>query len=118
MAFLQPVPPSQPIFRVPGAVLWLIVGLAVAHVARVLAPPQLEALWIERYAFIPALYDHAFLAANHIPALSWWDRAVPFVSYMGLHNDITHLAINSLFLLAFGPVVARRFGARCSCFSS
>ena len=29
---------------------------------------------------------------------------------MGLHADLTHLAINSLWLLAFGPVVARRFG--------
>ena len=36
---------------------------------------------------------------------------MPFVSYMALHNDVTHLAVNSLWLLAFGPVVARRFGA-------
>src|ERR1700759_4244985 len=40
-----------------------------------------------------------------------WDQAVPFVSYMGLHADWTHLAINCFWLLAFGPVVARRFGA-------
>ena len=40
----------------------------------------------------------------------WLERAVPFVSYMGLHNDLTHLVINSLWLLAFGPIVARRFG--------
>ena len=35
---------------------------------------------------------------------------MPFVSYMALHNDFTHLAINCLWLLAFGPIVARRFG--------
>src|SRR6202012_293891 len=32
-------------------------------------------------------------------------------TYMFLHNDYTHLAINCLWLLAFGPIVARRFGA-------
>ncbi len=36
---------------------------------------------------------------------------VPFVSYMALHSDVTHLVINCLFLFAFGPIVARRFGA-------
>ena len=39
-----------------------------------------------------------------------WERAIPFVSYMGLHGNWTHLIINCLFLLAFGPIVARRFG--------
>lgn len=110
MAFLQPAPRRQPIFHVPAVVLWLIAGLAGAHLARVLAPPELSARWIERFAFIPALYDPAFLAANHVDPGTWWDRMVPFISYMALHNDITHLTINSLFLLAFGPVVARRFG--------
>ena len=36
---------------------------------------------------------------------------LPFFSYMALHNDYTHLTINCLWLLAFGPIVARRFGA-------
>ena len=40
-----------------------------------------------------------------------WERAIPFVSYMGLHASWTHLVINCLWLLAFGPVVARRFGS-------
>jgi len=35
-----------------------------------------------------------------------------------LHNDFTHLAINSLWLLAFGPIVARRFGAPFSFYFS
>jgi membrane associated rhomboid family serine protease len=30
---------------------------------------------------------------------------------MALHSDVTHLVINCLWLLAFGPIVARRFGA-------
>jgi len=39
-----------------------------------------------------------------------WERAVPFISYMGIHGSWTHLIINCLWLLAFGPIVARRLG--------
>jgi membrane associated rhomboid family serine protease len=42
---------------------------------------------------------------------SLFDRAVPFITYMFLHADWVHLAINCLWLLAFGSVVARRFRA-------
>jgi membrane associated rhomboid family serine protease len=41
---------------------------------------------------------------------SLWERAIPFVSYMGLHGSWTHLIINCFWLFAFGPIVARRFG--------
>jgi membrane associated rhomboid family serine protease len=60
-----------------------------------------------QYGFVPARYDSSFLL-NH--PLTLWDRVIPFVSYIGLHSDFTHLGINLLWLLAFGPVVARRFG--------
>jgi len=110
MAFLQPVAPRQPIFRAPAVVIWLIAALAAAHLARTLASPQQSAEWIVRYAFIPALYSPGFLAANHIDPGAWWERVVPFVSYMALHNDLLHLAINSVWLLAFAPIVARRYG--------
>jgi membrane associated rhomboid family serine protease len=50
------------------------------------------------------------MAAHGGQAGTFWDLAVPFLSYMGLHNDFTHLAVNCLWLLAFGPTVARRFG--------
>lgn len=114
MAFLQPQPSDpwtrQPVFRVPTVVIGVIVALAVAHGVRVLAPPELSAELIRHYAFFPARYSHAYLAARDIIPGNWFERAVPFVSYMGLHNDLTHLIINSLWLLAFGPIVARRFG--------
>ena len=115
MAFLQPQPSDpwtrQPIFRVPTVVVGLIVALAVAHGVRVLAPPSLSAELINDYAFFPARYSQAFLAAHNVDPGGWLERAIPFVSYMGLHNDWTHLTINSLWLLAFGPIVARRLGA-------
>lgn len=115
MAFLQSQPSNpwtrQPIFRAPRVVIGLILVLVAAHVARVMAPTALSDQIITRFAFIPARYSHAFLATHNVDPGNFFDRAVPFVSYMALHNDFTHLAINSLWLLAFGPIVARRFGA-------
>ena len=111
MAFLQSHPPRQPIFRAPAVVLWLIAALTALHAARTWLPPaRAQDLAIE-YGLEPARYSRAFLESRMADPGTVWDRVVPFVSYMGLHNDWTHLAINCFFLLAFGPVVARRFGA-------
>jgi membrane associated rhomboid family serine protease len=114
MAFLQSQPSNpwtrQPIFRVPGVVVGLILTLVAAHTARIAAPDALSEKLITRFAFIPARYSHDFLASHNVDPGNLFDRVVPFVSYMALHNDFTHLAINSLWLLAFGPIVARRFG--------
>jgi membrane associated rhomboid family serine protease len=110
MAFLQSQPPRQPVFQAPAIVFGLIGVLAAAHAARLLLPPQRQLLLLNDYAFSPARYSGAFLAAHDIDPGSLWERAAPFVSYMALHNDWTHLGINCLWLLAFGPVVARRFG--------
>src|SRR5215472_15262667 len=116
MAFLQPQPSNpwtrQPMFRIPRVVVGLIFLLVLAHVVRVSLPDPLSDRLINQFAFIPARYSHAFLAARHVDPGNIFDRAFPFVSYMGLHNDFTHIAINSLGLLAFGPIVARRFGWR------
>ena len=113
MAFLQPQPSDpwirQPIFRVPGVVVGLIAILAAAHGARALMPPGLSEQWIQQFAFIPARYSGTLLSQHG--AADWLAGAVPFVSYMAIHDDFTHLAINSLWLLAFGPIVARRFGS-------
>jgi membrane associated rhomboid family serine protease len=115
MAFLQSQPPRQPFFRAPPVVLWLIGGLALAHAARMLVPAAGSDNTLYEYALVPARYSHALLDSHMGLNLSWpgtvWERTVPFVSYMALHNDWTHLAINCLWLLAFGPIVARRFGA-------
>ena len=110
MAFLQSQPPRQPFFRAPPVVIWLIGGLTLAHAARVLASDARSRDIVYEYALIPARYSRAFLESHMADPGTWWERAVPFISYMGLHNDWTHLVINCLWLLAFGPIVARRFG--------
>ena len=110
MAFLQSAPPRQPIFRAPAVVLWLIGLLAALHLARISRPAQADAL-VYQYGLYPLRYSHAFLESHMANPGTLWERIVPFLSYMGLHGSWTHLIINCLWLLAFGPIVARRFGA-------
>lgn len=114
MAFLQSAPPRQPIFRAPPVVLWLIAGLAALHAMRLWLPAARGQELICDFALIPARYGHGLAAAKSALCESWpgtvLERAVPFLSYLGLHNDWTHLIVNCLWLLAFGPVVARRLG--------
>jgi len=102
MAFLHSGEDRQPAFNVPAIVLGLIGLLAAAHGLRLMLPPAQSADFVTAYAFIPArlLFPGSF-----------WDKAVPFVSYMVIHGDWAHVGINCLWLLAFGPIVARRFGA-------
>jgi membrane associated rhomboid family serine protease len=109
MAFLSPHAPHQPVFRAPWVVVAVIAFLVAAHVARSLAPPEQSFDWLGRLAFIPARLSPAFLAGHAMP-FSPLEAALSFVTYMAVHNDYTHLAINCLWLLAFGPIVARRFG--------
>lgn len=102
MAFLHPGPSRQPAFNVPPVVMVLIGIFVAVQALRALAPPALADHWVDIFALVPA----RLLQPGPL-----WDKAVPFVSYMALHGDWTHLAINCLWLLAFGPIVARRFGA-------
>jgi len=90
--------------------MWLIGTLGALHAARVLASDARSRELVMEYALVPARYSRAFLESHMADPGTVWERAVPFVSYMGLHNDWTHLVINCLWLLAFGPIVARRFG--------
>ncbi len=119
MAFLQSVPPRQPFFRAPSVVLWLIGSLVALHVARISAPDNQQDALIYQFGLYPWRYSHAFLQSYSETFLqsrlvdpgTLWERAIPFVSYLGLHASWTHLVINGLWLLAFGPIVARRYGS-------
>jgi len=109
MAFFQDMRPSrEPFLNAPAAIFWLIGALVAAHVGRVMAPSPWPEVLLSEFAFIPARYSEAALAASGIPAPGLAGQAVPFISYMFVHGDYTHLGINSLWLLAFGPIVAKR----------
>lgn len=111
MAFLRDTSGSQPVLRVPAVVGWLILALFGTHALRVWGFPQ-DSNWLfQAYGFVPAAYSHAYLAEHGYNPGSLAQLAPPFVTYMFLHGSWMHVAINSVWLLAFGPVVARRFGS-------
>lgn len=67
-----------------------------------------ELLWL--FAFVPVRYESSALGTGIFPggvAADVWT----FVTYALLHGSWTHLGLNSVWLLAFGTPVARRFGA-------
>lgn len=109
--FQEPQATRQPFLLVPWPVLVLIGLLTVAYAAFALAPSGLEERILADFAFYPARYSQAFVLANHLNPGTLLDRMLPFVSYMFLHAGLSHLAVNSIWLLPFGSVVAKRFGA-------
>lgn len=99
MAFLQSQPPREPFLHAPGSVLGLIGVLIAIHLAVAFIPIPFDAL--APYAFVPARYTEGATPLELV---------LPLVSHMFLHGSFLHLIINCAWLLAFGPVVARRLG--------
>jgi membrane associated rhomboid family serine protease len=107
MAFFQDNRPSrEPFLNAPPTVLWLIGLLLAAHAVRVFLPGNLPEAIISEYALMPERYAAA--AAQGVMPGGVLGLIVPFITYMFLHADFTHVGINSLWLLVFGPIVARR----------
>ena len=95
---------SEPVFNLPAVVLF-IVGICVAvHVARiyVLSDEQDFAL-VLRTAFVPIRYSGRF-------PLDFYAFSSPF-TYTFLHGGLAHLAVNMVWLAAFGSPLANRLGA-------
>jgi membrane associated rhomboid family serine protease len=104
--FVEGKPTRQPFLRAPASVLSLIGVLVAAHLLRVLAPPAVAEQILNDYALDPVRYaGHAVVGAGGVLA-----DVLPLFTHMILHANATHLAVNSVWLLAFGPIVARRFG--------
>ena len=101
----------EPIFNVPTAVVATLAVLVLVHVVRewVLTQRQ-DAQLLLWFAFIPARYDAAVTAtAGDVAGLG--PQIWTFFTYALIHGDWTHLGLNSVWLLAFGTPIARRFGA-------
>ncbi len=100
MAFLQSAPPREPFLHAPASVLWLIGVMVAIHLAVTFG--QVPEAVLDYLVLVPArLVDGAELPG----------QLVPLVGYMFLHGGALHLTVNCLWLLAFGPIVARRYGA-------
>jgi membrane associated rhomboid family serine protease len=101
--FLEAKPQRQPFLRAPASVIGLIAVLVATHLVRILSPAALSERILNDYALDPARYSVQV-------GLSLADRILPLFGHMFLHANTMHIAINCVWLLAFGPVVARRFG--------
>ena len=97
---------KEPFFRAPKVVLILIAILVSVHVAIVLGGEDWRIWSLYALAFIPARISGDVV----FPAI-WGSQVWSFLTYGLLHGDMMHLFFNSLWLLVFGSVVARRLGA-------
>lgn len=124
---------SEPIFNVPGVIVGLVAVLAAVHGLRVWILDETALIW--DFALIPARFA-AFLGTDPIQVLTDRLAADPgntglvqrlalarelalegdtkpwtLLTYALLHGNWMHDLLNSVWLLAFGSAVARRFGA-------
>lgn len=98
--------------NVPRSVVGFILVLVAIHAARGLIGGELDEQVLFTFAFIPARYaPPPELAGLIVPGFDVAGAgAWSFVTHMLLHGDWLHLAINCLWMLAFGSVLARRLG--------
>lgn len=93
----------EPLFNMPPVVLALIGLMAVVHLVRAQVLGADGDFWlIVHAAFVPDFYSGTY-------AVDPWTFAAPF-TYTLLHGDIVHLAVNSVWLAAFGSPLANRMG--------
>jgi membrane associated rhomboid family serine protease len=98
-------PERQPVFNIAGVVVALIAICAAIHALLSYlgsTDPDLFWLVLEKTAFIPILYSGQF-------EMDVFAISAP-VTYSLLHGSVTHLAINMIWLLAFGSPLANRMG--------
>jgi membrane associated rhomboid family serine protease len=98
-------------FNVPAVVAATVAVLVfIEAIQAFILPEPADVALLAWFAFIPARYDSTPLVQGAYPggiAADVWT----FVTYALLHGNWLHLGLNSVWLLAFGTPVARRFGA-------
>ncbi len=101
---------SEPMFNVPSVVVATIAALVIVQLGRqflLSADDDIEfLLW---FAFIPARYVPDLASRLAVPGGLGADIWT-FITYALIHGNWLHLGVNSVWLLPFGTVVARRFG--------
>lgn len=104
---MQPAP-REPIFNVPGVVVALALVLFAVHAGRqLLLPTAADDTLVDMLAFNPVRYGGGDMVAD-APA---WAAPLGFVSHALLHGDVTHLVVNTVWLLAVGSPIAWRMSA-------
>jgi membrane associated rhomboid family serine protease len=125
-------PQREPIFSIPPVVVVLIAALIAAYAVFDFLAPATQDAALDLFAFQPGRLTLAFwpgriseliaqaasdpnalavarlLRDRHlVPSAQPWT----LLTYAFMHGSWTHVLINSVWLVAFGPPVARRFGA-------
>jgi membrane associated rhomboid family serine protease len=102
-------PPSSHVRAINATrtVLLLIAANVLVHLARLLLSPDGDAELLFRLGLIPALFVEPGGGITPPDEPATW---LTPLTYAFLHGDMLHLAINVLFLLAFGTAVERRLG--------
>jgi len=123
----------EPMFNAPVVVLGLIAALVGGYAVFHWAPSAIQDRIIRDYAFIPgrltiAIWPDRLMdllkRVNTDPAALQQARQIrelqvlnggaklwTVLTYAFLHGSWTHVTLNSIWLIAFGPPIARRFGS-------
>lgn len=97
---------SQSAINLPPIVSILLLAIVAVHLLRTYGLTAAQDFQvILQFSFIPAYFTLPVVEIP-FPASRYWS----FVSYAILHADWTHVLVNSVWMVAFGSVVARRFG--------
>ena len=104
MNMMPSPPPRTPMINAPASIIGLIIAFVLVHLWQEASPENQDSLllWFSYLTF-----------RADVPATSGLQQAAAYwtpVTYAFLHGDWTHLILNSLWMLAFGTPIARRFG--------
>jgi membrane associated rhomboid family serine protease len=126
-------PRREPIFNIPSVVVLIVAALLAIHgTIEWLDAARADSIIVE-FGFIPGRVTLAFasdklaqlLARANIDSQALQQAAIirqyhlwqggaklwTMLTYAGLHGSWTHVGLNCVWLVAFGPPVARRIGA-------
>lgn len=97
---------SQPMFNIPPVVLAILAICVLVHLTQTYLLDPLQYNWfLLNFAFLPM----RFTSYGGFYELSAWFTAL---SYSFMHGGIMHLAVNGVWLAAFGSPLAGRLGAK------
>ncbi len=101
---LPPVTRREPMFNLPAVVVGFIVICVGIHLLRSYVLTREQDFWvIVHFAFIPLRYSGGYALDAYAFTGPW--------SYSLLHGGFAHLAVNMIWLAAFGSPLANRIGA-------
>ncbi|EKF17290.1 rhomboid family intramembrane serine protease [Nitratireductor pacificus] len=97
-------PRREPVFNLaPVVTVFALACIGIFALQALWLGPQGEAWLILRFAFLPIRYTGPYLLDAY--------AAVSPLTYSFLHGGIAHLAVNMIWLAAFGSPLANRIGA-------